>query len=537
MPRRSPTCNMRFSFCVLALALFPGFLTALEVGLRKQLFVDDYIISRITNVTREAGVARKMGVVLRPTLPTDFQAGEVHDGPDGGPGYEFGESTFCWFFSPHWDADKEMFRLWYLASKRKGSGLAYAESRDGIHWTKPLISKDGKSNLVNWNSKVPILRHKTSMNLLDIGMDGASVTIDPTLPAGSREKYKVAFYPNMGGSDARTRLGYSADGIHWNLYNDGLPVTGRAADTNNQIHWDPLRKRYLLHCRQDFAAGGGLGELRGVRIMEHAGGNDLLNHPGSWNTLTKFVLNDPDKSLIKGTNIPVFQIHTFPMWYYEGIWFALTDVLAATNRPVEEGQQDFETRHDRGVWEFYMASSRDGIKYDFSAAVYPRKALIQRGPAGSYDKDCARPPSNIITRGDEHWIYYLATNERWGARKWDARLALAKLRLDGFFYLEAGQKPGVVETKPFEVVGNRLQVNVDATEGEVRVEVLDSGGKPLPPFSGGRSKAYRGIDELRLEPEWVEQEGLSALKGQQIRLRFHLDNARLYSFEVTKVAD
>lgn len=528
MPRRSPTCNMRFSLCVFALALFPGFLTALEVGLRKQLFVDDYIISRITNVTREAGVARKMGVVLRPTLPTDFQAGEVHDGPDGGPGYEFGESTFCWFFSPHWDADKEMFRLWYLASKRKGSGLAYAESRDGIHWTKPLISKDGKSNLVNWNSKVPILRHKTSMNLLDIGMDGASVTIDPTLPAGSREKYKVAFYPNMGGSDARTRLGYSADGIHWNLYNDGLPVTGRAADTNNQIHWDPLRKRYLLHCRQDFAAGGGLGELRGVRIMEHAGGNDLLNHPGSWNMLTKFVLNDPDKSLIKGTNIPVFQIHTFPMWYYEGIWFALTDVLAATNRPVEEGQQDFETRHDRGVWEFYMAPSCDGIKYDFSAAVYPRKALIQRGPAGSYDKDCARPPSNIITRGDEHWIYYLATNERWGARKWDARLALAKLRLDGFFYLEAGQKPGVVETKPFEVVGNRLQVNVDATEGEVRVEVLDSGGKPLPPFSGGRSKAYRGIDELRLEPEWVEQEGLSALKGQQIRLRFHLDNARLY---------
>ena len=95
----------------------------------------------------------------------------------------------------------------------------------------------------------------------------------------------------------------------------------------------------------------------------------------------------------------------------------------------------------------------------------------------------------------------------------------------------------MVETKPFEVVGNRLQVNVDATEGEVRVEVLDSGGKPLPPFSGGRSKAYRGIDELRLEPEWVEQEGLSALKGQQIRLRFHLDNARLYSFEVTKVAD
>ena len=168
---------------------------------------------------------------------------------------------------------------------------------------------------------------------------------------------------------------------------------------------------------------------------------------------------------------------------------------------------------------------------------YTRARLLLNVDLQAVTTRTARDHLQILTRGDEHWIYYLATNERWGSRKWDARLALAKLRLDGFFYLEAGQKPGVVETKPFEVVGNRLQVNVDATEGEVRVEVLDSGGKPLPPFSGGRSKAYRGIDELRLEPEWVEQEGLSALKGQQIRLRFHLDNARLYSFEVTKVAD
>ena len=150
-----------------------------------------------------------------------------------------------------------------------------------------------------------------------------------------------------------------------------------------------------------------------------------MNHPTAWKTLRTFVLDDPDKSQISGTNIPVYQIHTFPMWYYEGIWFGLTDVLAATNRPVPEGQQDFVKRHERGVWEFYMSPSRDAIHYDFSVATYPRKPLIPRGPDGSFDKDCARPPSNIITHNDEHWVYYLATNERWGARKWDARLALA----------------------------------------------------------------------------------------------------------------
>ena len=126
----------------------------------------------------------------------------------------------------------------------------------------------------------------------------------------------------------------------------------------------------------------------------------------------------------------------------------------------------------------------------------------------------------------------MATNERWGARKWDARLALAKLRLDGFFYLEARDKPGTMVTRPFELKGDKLQVNVDASEGLVRVELLDAQGHPIPHFSGVAAKAQRKVDQLRMEPEWRGQTSLSSLKGKVIRLRFHLDNARLYSFRV-----
>ena len=502
------------------------------IGRQKQLFVDDHVVAEKNNVTREAGQAKKHGIVMKPTLPTDFQTGEVHDGPDGGAGYEFGESAFCWFISPHWDPDKNMFRLWYMASKRPGSHLAHAESKDGYHWTKPLISKDGKSNLVNWNSPVPILRHNKSIDLLDMGLDGVTVTIDPRLPFGSPEKYKVAFFPNAGGKDCRTRLGYSADGIDWDFYNQGLPVTGRAADFSNQVLWDPIRRRYLLLCRQDFAAGGGVGELRGVRIMEHEKDNDLKNHPAAWKTLTTFVLDDPDKTVIPGTQVPVYQIHTFPLWYYEGVHFALVDVLAATNRPVPVGRQDYEKRHKKGVWEFYMAPSRDAVNFDFAAAVYPRKALIPRGGDGSFDKDCVRPPANIITHNDEHWIYYLATNERWGARKWDARLALAKLRLDGFFFLKAKEKPGTVVTKPFKLEGETLQVNVDARAGQAQVEILDASGDPIPGFSGNDAAIYHGVDKLRLAPRWKDDANLSALVGKVVRLRFHLKSARLYSFQI-----
>lgn len=189
------TIRLGVSLLILCISTCAASSSAAEVGLRKQLLVDDYVIAEMQNVTREVGRATKHGVVLKPTLPTDFQAGKVHDGPDGGPGYSFGESAFCWFFSPHWDSGKKKFRLWYMASKRPGSHLAYAESEDGIHWTKPLISKDGKSNLVNFNTPLALVGGKEARDLIDMGLDGVTVTIDPSLPYGSPEKHKVAFFP------------------------------------------------------------------------------------------------------------------------------------------------------------------------------------------------------------------------------------------------------------------------------------------------------------------------------------------------------
>jgi hypothetical protein len=270
--------------------------------------------------------------------------------------------------------------------------------------------------------------------------------------------------------------------------------------------------------------------------MEHERDNDLRNHPTAWKTLTTFVLDDPDKSMIPGTNVPVYQIHTFPLWYYQGVWFALVDVLAATNRPVPKGQQDYWRRHKKGVWEFYLAPSRDAVNFDFTAAVYPRKPLIPRGADGSFDKDCVRPPANIITHGDEHWIYYLATNERWGARKWDARLALAKLRLDGFFSLEAKDDWGQVTTKPFRLEGDTLELNIDASDGQFLVEVLDENHRPFvsgeQQYDEGHNRVYSRVDALRIEPRWAGERNLEPLRGEVVRLRFHLRNAKLYSFQI-----
>ncbi len=265
--------------------------------------------------------------------------------------------------------------------------------------------------------------------------------------------------------------------------------------------------------------------------MEHTKGNDVLNHPTAWKTLTKFVLDDPGKRLIPGTKTPVRQIHTMPLWYYEGVYLALVDVLETTNRMFPDSELDFHTRHELAVWGFYVAPSRDGVNFDVSSA-YARKPLIPRGPDGSFDKDCVRPPINVITRNDEHWIYYFAANERWGCSKWKARIALAKLRLDGFSCLEAKDEPGVVVSKAFKLEGRRLQVNVDARAGRIQVEMLDDNGQAIPGFSGKDATDYQAVDNLRLKPAWKDNRDLSALTGKVVQIRFHLRNARLYAFQI-----
>mgnify|MGYP003308732034 FL=1 len=139
------------------------------------------------------------------------------------------------------------------------------------------------------------------------------------------------------------------------------------------------------------------------------------------------------------------------------------------------------------------------------------------------------PSSEIITHDDKHWLYYSGSNERHGAPRPVQGIGVATLRLDGFIYLEAGEKVGTVTTKPFRLEGKGLQVNVAGEE--FRVEVLDEKGEPLPGFSGARAPVFKNVDQLRLEPQW-KGSPLERLKGRIVRLKFHLKKAELYSFQV-----
>jgi hypothetical protein len=141
------------------------------------------------------------------------------------------------------------------------------------------------------------------------------------------------------------------------------------------------------------------------------------------------------------------------------------------------------------------------------------------------------PSSEIITHDDKHWLYYAGSNERHGAPRPAQGIGAATLRLDGFVFLEAGARMGSVTTKPFRLKGKRLQVNVAGEK--FRVEVLDEKGRPWPGFSGPEAETVSNVDNLRLEPQW-KGSLFSALEGRMVQLKFHLEKARLYSFQVRR---
>ena len=486
------------------------------VGLQKQLLVDDHVIAEKQNITRALGKPKKVGVVMKPSVPTDFHpTKQFPDGlPQTGENYEFARRLSVVF-----NDNRQCFQMLYRACG--GGFTGYAESKDGINWTKPLISEDGRSNLVS-------VRGSNSGKFYE-----SSFMIDPTVPWGHPEKYKAAH--NSGST--KCALAYSADGIHWRGYNGGKPVTGRAADTHNQIRWDPIQNRYMFLTRTDLGDMGDLGESRSSRIMVHEQENNLLDYPTAWKTLIVINVDHPSNKLTEA-GVPAFQMESMKVWVYENIYFGLMHVLTMGELTGSEGRVAVEypdKRPETDVIDFYIGTSRNSTDFDKSW-IYAKKPLVQRGPDYSFDKAILEPSSEIITRGDEHLIYYTGLYSQHHspaeAKRESGKVGLAILPLDRFICQQAGDKLGTITTKPFKLEGDTLQVNVDAPKGRFHVEVLDSDSKPIPGFTVNELNYYGSVDALRLKPQWKNNKDLSSLKGKTIRLKFYLYNAKLYSFQV-----
>ena len=111
-------------------------------------------------------------------------------------------------------------------------------------------------------------------------------------------------------------------------------------------------------------------------------------------------------------------------------------------------------------------------------------------------------------------------------------IGLARWKKDRFVSVDAAAEGGSLTTIPIIFSGDRLEINArTARAGKIVVEILDPAGKRLSGWEP--SRAWRG-DGLHEQIAWGGGTQLAKLQGGPISLRFHLEDAQLFSFAFRK---
>ncbi|MGD9853417.1 MAG: hypothetical protein AB7U20_00540 [Planctomycetaceae bacterium] len=387
------------------------------------------------------------------------------------------EGNTCAYYSMFQDGD--IYRMYYRGSHfdentRKTAHrevTCYAESRDGIHWERPelgLIEFDGS---------------KANNIILDGMGTHCFVAFRDDNPDAPREARYKGISSGVPGGQKGLYVFQSPDGIRWSLISDQPVITEGAFDSQNLAFWNPLTGLYHDYHRY-FADG-----VRGILTCT----SDDFVH---WtNPVPLEYAGAPQQHLY--TN----AVRVYPRAPHLFIGFPTR----------------FLPEHEQ-VEPVFM-SSRDGVNFHrWNEPVIPRTA-----PA---DRDGNR--SNYLANA----LLQLPGNDRdyavYGTEAYytgpDSRLRRFTYRIDGFVSAHAGTEGGTLVTKPLTFDGDTLVVNfATGPQGRVLVEVLGADGTPLAtatPLTG---------DEIDQTVVWKGKENLNRLRGKPVKLRFHLQDADLYS--------
>jgi len=465
-----------FAFLIsLTAVLSTALADSVDVANRVELFADDFLIESISGDIRQT--------VHQPT-PNDvvFSADAPWEGNTSG------------YYSLFRDEDRirMIYRGWAHRPTKPVRALhreltCYAESEDGLYFKKPDLG------LIEWQGSKAnniILDDNSSHNFFAFRDD------NPDCPPEAR-------YKGIGGEKKEGGLFVyqSPDAIHWKKIKDEAVITDGAFDSQNLAFWDSHAKLYRSYYRIFSKGGtdGGEWKPKGVRAIRTSTSKDYVN----WQSGTDVIYAEgtPEQHLYTNAVQPYYRaphlLIGFPTRYLP-----------------DEGER---------VEPVFMIS-RDGVKFTrYNEPVVPEAAPVDR--AGNRSNYMTWGMFPLPGKPDEIAVY--ATEAYYGLEP--GRVRRFTYRLDGFVSLQAEAKGGEVITKPLSWQGRSLEVNcaVDK-DGSLKVELQDSVGKALPGYSLEDSDSFAG-DNTAVKVSWNGKRDLSALAGQNLRVRFVLSNGDLYS--------
>ena len=457
----------------------------IELGDRRELFVDDYLIERLH------------GVELRLQKPVARNVAIDHDAP-----WEGNTSGYHTVFQ-----DGKLFRAYYRGSHYDPSGdyrpvACYAESRDGIEWYRPELG------LVNYKGS-------TRNNIIWDGPGSLNFTPfrDHNPDCREGEQYKALGSPSANTHEEQALYAFkSADGVHWSLLSE-KPVMDHTVGTNvfdsqNLAFYDPLRGCYVEYHRDSIYPDG----VRFRQIMTC--------------TSTDFRRWTKPQLLDFG-DAPLEHLYTNAVTPYHRaphIYMGFPKRLSPDRR--------ISGNRAGGVSDGVYMISRDGLHFKRWGEAFVRPGLqperweTRNNMIASGILETA---NDLPTAPKELSIF---TSEGY-YRGEASRLRRFTLRVDGFVAANAPLKGGELITRPFTFAGGALSLNTSTSAaGSVRVEIQDCDGKALKGHTLGDCDAIYG-DYLEHTVTWKGQADVSGLAGRPVSLRFALSDADLYSLQFT----
>ncbi len=437
----------------------------INVGSRLELFVDQQLADRVTG-----------DVELHVHRPKPEEVVLVTGEP-----WEGNTSAYYTIFQ-----DDDRFRMYYRGShfdhqKKKEAHpevTCYAESRDGIHWTKPKLGliefNSSKDNNIVWDG---------------IGTHCFVVFKDDNPEASKEAKYKGISYGRV--KEERGLWVYqSPDGIHWSLIRDYPVIIKGAFDSQNLAFWDPHVGLYREYHR--IFVGG-------VRAVMTGTSRDFIN----WT----------DPVLLEYPGALNEHLYTNAVLPYERAPHMLLGF--PTRYLPEEGSRV----------EPVLMASRDGRRFHR----WPKALIPEDAP-----KDRSGNRSNYMTWGilqlpgkPGELSMYASEGYYEGA---DSRLRRFSYRVDGFVSARGGSEGGTLITKAVTYSGAQLHLNFATRPGgSIRVALLNERGRKIEGYTLEDCQPLQG-DSLERSVLWNGKSGVPSPPRLGVKIQFEIKNGDLYAF-------
>jgi hypothetical protein len=453
---------------------------AVNIGTRLELFLDTLLIEKLDNLCR--------------ILHAPKDAGPVHffDRPWEGP--------FCGYSTVI--PDSGLYRLYYRGlpeAGRDGSSMettCYAESRDGVHWTRPELGLYEVAG--TWNNNV-------------ILADAAPVTHNFSPFLDTREGIDPAQrYKALGGTKSSGLIAYvSDDGIHWQKFRNEPVITEGYFDSQNVSFWSGEEQSYLCYFRTWKKVGG-----ENFRTISRTTSGDFIH----WSEPVEMEFGDtPVEHLYTNQTAPYFRA--------PHIYVAIAARFMPGRQVLTEEQAlrlDVNPAYFNDCSDAVLMTSRGGNRYqrDFMEGfIRPGIGLQNWVSRSNY------PALNVVRTGPHEMSLYV--NQDYAQPS--SHLQRYTLRLDGFVSVHASYEGGVMTTRPVRFSGDTLFLNFSTSAaGSIRVGILDLQGNSIEGY--GLENAVELIgNEIEKAVSWPGGADLSELADRPVRLRFVMKDADLYS--------